>query len=83
MRSVTISATNVIAPMLAASEVIPFFAAGMATQASFGNFLGGFVFVGNDFGRITLCDVSFARTMTRFTTSHLALPTSHLCKFGV
>jgi len=77
MRRVTVSATNVVAPVFAASEVIPFFAPGMATQTRFGNLLGRLVLVGNDFGRIAFFDVSLPWPMTGFTTSDLVLPTSH------
>jgi hypothetical protein len=83
MRRVTISATNVVAPVFSPTEVISLFSSGMATQTSFRDLFGRFVFVGNDFGRIAFFDVGLARAMTGFATSHLILPTSHLGKLCV
>ena len=60
VRRMTVSAADVVAPVLAATEVIVLFLARMTGQTSLGVCLGRFVLEGNDLGRIALCNVGLA-----------------------
>jgi hypothetical protein len=64
----TICASDVITPMLAAPEVVVLFAAGVAREAVLRDLLGGFVFEGSDFGLVSAAlYMSFARPVTGLT----------------
>ena len=72
---VAINAANVVAPVLAAAEVVVFFLAGMATQAGLRSLFRRFRFERNDLLWIAFFSVPFTWSMTRLTTSHLPFPT--------
>ena len=72
----TIRATNIVAPVFTAAEVVVLFAPGMARQAGFGDLLGRLVLEGDDFLRVAFLGVGLAWTMTRLATRHLLLPTA-------
>lgn len=78
-----VSATYVVAPMLAAAEGVVLFPARMTGEASFGNLLGGFVLEGDDLRRIAFFDVRLAWSMTRLTTGPLVFPTAQAAELGV
>jgi hypothetical protein len=81
---VTLGATNVIAPMLAPTKVIALFFAGVTTEATLGNLLGGLVLERNNFGDIAAAiDVRLARAVTRFASRDLVLPTTQSGQTGV
>ena len=77
MRRMTIRTAYVVAPVLAAPEVIVLFPARMAGEASFRDGFGRFIFERNDLRRIAFFDVSFARTVTRFTPGNFSFPTAN------
>ena len=79
----TISATDVVAPVLAAAKVIVFFSTGVTAQTCLRGFLRRLILERNYFLRIAFFDVGFARTMARLATRHLLLPTRKLCELGV
>ena len=83
VRRVTVSATNVIPPVLATSEIVPLFLARMARKTSLRDFFRRFVLEGNNLGRIALFRVRLAGAMTRFTASHFVFPTAYSRKCGV
>ena len=65
MRTVTFGAADVVSPVFAAAEIVPFFFAGVAAQASLRDFLRGFAAKRDDLGLVaTAIDVRFARTVT-------------------
>jgi hypothetical protein len=78
-----IGTTNIVAPVLAATKVVPFFFAGMAAQTSFRNFFRRFIFERNDLGNVALGDMVLSRTVTCFTASDLAFPAADLGKLGM
>ncbi len=69
-----VSATDVVAPVLAASKVVMFLSARVAAQARFRDLFGSFVFEGDDLLRIAFLTVGFAWTVAGFATGHLLLP---------
>jgi len=71
-----VSATDVVAPVFAAPEVVVFFPAGVAAQTRFGNLFGRFVLEGNYLLRIAFLRVRLTWTMTRLATRHLVIPTA-------
>ena len=75
VRRVTVSATDVVAPVLAAPEVVVFFPASMTGQTRFRDLFRRFVFERDDLLRIAFFTVRLAWTMTRLATRHLLLPT--------
>lgn len=83
MRRVTIRAADVVAPVFAAPEVIPFLFAGMTGQARLGDFLRRLVLEGYYFCRVTLFKVSFPRSVTCFATRDFLFPTADLGERGV
>src|SRR5689334_7736136 len=78
-----ISATDVVAPVFAAAEVVVLFATGVAGQAGFGDLLGGLVLERDDLRRVPFRDVLLAWSMTRLTASHLAFPTRQTAELRV
>jgi len=83
MAGVAIYTTDIVAPVLTATEVVVFFLTRVTAKTRFGDFFRRFVFEGNDLLRIAFFDVGLAWTMTRFTTRNLLFPTSNLCKLSV
>ena len=79
----TVSATDVVAPVLAASEVVVFLFAGMATQARFGDLFRGLVLEGDDLFRIAFLSVSLAWTVTGLATRHFLFPTTEARELGM
>ena len=78
MRGVAVSATDIVAPVLAAPEVVVLFAARVAGQTGLRDLFRAFVLEGDDLFRITLFSVRFAWTMTRLAARHLLFPTRQL-----
>ena len=76
MGRVTISTTDVVAPVFAAAEVVVLFSPGVASQAGFRDLFGRLVLERDDLRRIAFRDVLLAWSMTRLTASHLVFPTT-------
>jgi hypothetical protein len=83
MRRVTVRATNIDAPVLAASEIVVFFFTRVAGEAGLGNFFRRFVLERNHLRRIAFFNVDPAWPMARFAASYLSFPTADRGKFGV
>jgi hypothetical protein len=83
VRRVTIGASDIIAPVLAAPEVVPLFLAGMTGKTDLGRFFRRFVLERNNLGGVGFGDVVHAGPMTRFAAGGLALPTANLGKLGM
>ena len=76
---VTIGASNVVAPVLAASEVVPLFFTGMAGKTRLSSFFRRFVCEPNDLCRVAAAiHVSLARAVARFAARHFSLPTAQV-----
>ena len=75
MGGVAISATDVVAPVLAAPEVIVLFLARMTRETRLGDLFRRFVLERNDLLRIAFLAVGLAWTMTGLATRHFVLPT--------
>jgi hypothetical protein len=73
----TISATYVVAPVFAATEVIVLFLARMTGETSLRGRLGRFILERNDLGWIAFFYVSLAGTVARLTTSNFSLPAAY------
>ena len=78
-----VSATDVVAPVLAASKVVMFLSARVAAQARFRDLFRSFIFEGDDLLRIAFLTVGFAWTMAGFATGHFLLPTADLDELSV
>ncbi|MDQ1639201.1 MAG: hypothetical protein QOF62_2540 [Pyrinomonadaceae bacterium] len=83
MRRVAFSATNVVAPVFAAAEVVVLFLPGMAGKTIFRNFLRRFVLEGNDFCRIAFFGVRLTWAMAGFASGHFILPRAYAREFRV
>ena len=83
MRRVTIGTANIVAPVLATTEVVSLFLARMAAKTSFSGFFRCLVLERNNLGGIAFRDVVLTRTMTRLATGDLALPAADRGKLGV
>ena len=84
VRRVAIGATDIIAPMLAASEVVVFLFAGMACEAGLRNLLRGLTLESANLGLVAVrLDVRAARAMTGFTAAHTVLPARLFFELGV
>ena len=83
MRRMAFGATDIVAPVLAAAEVVVFFLAGMASETVFRNFLRRFVLKGNDFCRIAFFGVRLTRAMAGFAPGHFILPRTYAREFGM
>ena len=70
----TISAADVIAPVLAATEVVVLLFAGVTGQTRLGDFLLRLVLERNDLLGIALFDMGLAGTVARFATGHFLFP---------
>jgi hypothetical protein len=80
----TVCATDVVAPMLAAPEVIVLFPAGMAVQTGFRDFFRGLVLEGDYLSQVTAAlNVILAWAMAGFAPSDFVLPAAYLCKVGM
>lgn len=80
---VAISAADVVAPVLAAAEVIMLFLTSVARQTGLSSFFRRFILKGNDLSCVALGDVVLARAMAGFATSHFPLPTANRRKLGM
>ena len=83
VRRMAIGTADIVAPVLAAAEVIVFLAARVARQTRLGGLFRRFVLEGNDLRRIAFLDVGFAWTMTRLATGHFFFPTADFDEFRV
>jgi len=72
----TVSATDVVAPVFATAEVVVLFAPGVARQTGFRDLLGRLVLERDDLRRIAFRYVLLAWSMTCLTASHLVFPTA-------
>src|ERR1700674_5815328 len=83
MRSVTIGTADVVAPVLATPEVIPFLFACVARKTGLGRFFRRLVPKAHDLGGIAFVDVVLSGTVTSFAAGDLALPTANPGKLGM
>jgi hypothetical protein len=83
VRRVAIDTTNVVAPVLAAPEVVVLFLAGVTGKTRLGNVFRRHAFERDDFLWIALCDVCLAWPMARLATRHLVLPTADFYELRV
>lgn len=83
MRRVTFSAADIVAPVLATSEIVVFFSARVARETGLGDFFGRFIFERNNLRRIGFFNVGLAWPVARFAASYLAFPTADLGQLGV
>src|SRR6185503_19492590 len=75
---VTIGATDVVSPMLAATEVIPLFLAGVAGKTSLGDFFRVLIRKRNDLGFVSAAiHVRLAWTVTRFAAGDFVFPAAN------
>ena len=72
---VTVSATDVVAPVLTAAKVVVLFPAGVTAQTCLGDLFRRLVLEGDDLLRIAFFSVCLAWTMTGFAARHLLFPT--------
>ena len=79
----TLSATNIVAPVLATTEVVVLLLARVAGKTGLGSFFGRLVLERNDLRRIAFLYVGLAWPMARFAASYLSFPTADRGKFGV
>src|SRR6185437_10001557 len=79
----TVGATDIVAPVFAAPEVVVFFSTGVARETCFGSFFGRFIFERNYFSRIAFFAVGLAWPMARFAPGCFPLPTADLRKSGM
>lgn len=70
----TVGAADIVAPVLATTEVVVFIFASVAGQACLGDRLRRLVRKGEDLRFIALLNVCFTRAMTLLAASHFALP---------
>ena len=77
MRRMTVCAAYIVAPVLATSEIIVLFLAGMTGKTGLRDCLGGFVLERNDLRRIAVFYVGLAGTVARLTTSNLSFPAAY------
>ena len=78
-----INTANVVAPVLAAPEVVVLFLAGVTGKTRLGNVFRRHAFERNDFLRIALFDVCLAWPMARLATRHLVFPTANFYELRV
>ncbi len=78
-----VSATDVVAPVLAAAEVVVFLSAGVTGQARLRGFFRRLVLERNDLLRIAFLEVRLAWSMTRLATSDFSFPTIDSGESGV
>ena len=75
----TVGATDVVAPVLTAAEVIMFLFAGVAAQTRFRDLFGRLIFEGDNLLRITFLTVGFAWPMAGLATCYFLFPTRKRC----
>ena len=80
---VAITATDIVAPVFAATKVVVLFFAGMAAETGLSNFFGRLVLERDDLLRIAFLGMRFTRSMTGFATRHLSFPAAYLGKLSV
>ena len=79
MGRVTIDAANVVAPVLAAAEVVALFLAGVTRKTSLGDLFRSLTSEGDDLRLVAAAvDVRFARTVTRFAAGRFVFPATQL-----
>ena len=83
MWRVAFRAANVVAPVLAAAEVIVLFLAGMTGKAGLRNILRRLVLEADYFCRVALFGVRLSWTMARFAAGNLPFPATDLGEFCV
>ena len=83
MSRVTVSATDVVAPVFAAAEVVVLLFAGVAAQTRFGDLFRRFVLEGDDLLWVAFFGVRLAWSMTRLATGYLVVPTADLDELSV
>ena len=83
MCRVTVSAADVVAPVLAASEVVVFLFASVAAQTRLRDFLRRLVLEGDDLLRVAFLAVRLTWTMARLATRHLVVPTADFDELSV
>ena len=71
MWRVTVSAADVVAPVLTTTEVVVLFLAGMARQAGLSSFFRRFILKGDDLGGVALFSMSLAGAVTGLTAGDL------------
>ena len=79
----TVGATDIVAPVFAAPEVVVFFSTGVTRETGFGSFFGRFVLERNYLSRIAFFAMGFARPMARFAAGYFSFPTADLHQAGV
>ena len=79
----TIDTTDVVAPVLATTEVITLFFARVARKTSLRRFFRGLVLERNDLGRIAFGNMVLTGTVTGFASRYLVFPTANLGKLSV
>lgn len=74
----TVCATDIVAPVFAATKVVVFLSAGVTAQTRLGSFFRRLVFEGDDLLRIAFLAMGLAWTVARFATRDLIFPTGEL-----
>jgi len=82
MRRVAVRASDIVAPVFAAAEVIVLFLARMTGKTSLRDLLGCFVLERNDLRRIAFFRVGLAWSMAGLAAGHLLFPTAEHAEFG-
>ena len=80
---VAVGASDVVAPVFAAAEVVVFLAAGVTTQTRLGDLFRRLVFERDDLRWVAFFDVRLTWTMARLATRHLFFPTAELRELRV
>lgn len=80
---VAIGAADIVAPMIAAPEIIVFLFSRMTAEAGFGNFFPVFIFEGNYVCFQRFFDVFFAGSVTRFAADDFAFPRRKIFEHSV
>src|ERR1700737_4839804 len=83
MWRMAICATNIVAPVFAAAEVVVLFSARMAGKTSLRYCLGRFILERNDLRWITFFAVGLAWTVASLTTGYLSFPTTDGGELGM
>lgn len=78
-----IDATDIVAPVLTAPEVVVLFLAGVTAEARFRSLFWRFVFEGNYLRGIAFLNVGPAGTVTGLTSRHFVLPATNLHELGM
>ena len=83
MLFVALAKSGVVAPMFAASDVIPFLCARRLRKARLRNFFRRFILERFDFCRVSFLNVTFSWPMTCLTSSYFVFPTIDFGETGV